>query len=103
MSEKIAEMLDVLAAAQDQLFKLRAESGIAEIEDAIAAMKKAIGAEVLAHGAPVKGSVLMAVINKGRVTWDAKLLEGYAVAHPEIKAARKEGEQTVTIRGASAR
>ena len=96
---KIREMLDYLAQAQDQLERIRRENGIEEIEEAIASMKKAIGAEVLAHGAPVKGSVLQAIINKGRVSWDSKLLEGYAVAHPEIKAARKEGEPTVTIRG----
>ena len=98
MTTKILEMLDVLAQTQDQLTAARKEAGIDELEEAIASMKKAIGAEVLAHGQPVKGSILQAVINKGRTSWDGKLLEGYAVAHPEILQARKEGEPTVTIR-----
>ena len=99
MTDKIIEMLDTLAQVQDELTRIRKESGIEELEESIASMKKAIGAEVLAHGAPVKGSVLQAVINKGRVSWDGKLLEGLALAHPELYNARKEGEPTVTIRG----
>ena len=96
--DKIQEMLDVLAQVQDQLARVRKESGIDEIEESITSMKKAIGEEVLANGAPVKGSVLQAIINKGRVSWDGKLLEGYAVAHPDVLPCRKEGEPTVTIR-----
>ena len=49
-------------------------------------------------GATVKGKYLMAVWNKGRESWDGKLLSGYAVAHPEILQARKVGEPSVTIR-----
>ena len=55
-------------------------------------------AGVFTIGATVKANGLMAVYNKGRVSWDSKLLDGYAVAHPEILAARKEGDPSVTIR-----
>jgi hypothetical protein len=34
---------------------------------------------------------------KGRVSWDTKALDGYAVAHPEIEKLRIEGAPTVRI------
>jgi hypothetical protein len=98
-TQEIVEMLEVLARAQDELFKVRQETGIDELEESIASMKKTIGAKVLEHGAPVKGSVLQAIINKGRVSWDGKKLEGMMALIPGLEAARKEGEPTVTIRG----
>ena len=99
METEIVEMLEVLARTQDELFKVRKETGIDELEEGIATMKKAIGAKVLAHGSPVKGSALQAIINKGRITWDSKQLEGMMALIPGLSAARKEGEPTVTIRG----
>jgi hypothetical protein len=59
---------------------------------------QAIKAAVIENGATVKGAHLMAVYSKPRVTWDGKILDGYAVAHPEINAARKVGEPSVSIR-----
>lgn len=56
--------------------------------------------EVIAAGSTIKGSNLMAVWNKGRVSWDTKGLDGYAVAHPEMSAFRSVGSPTVTIRKA---
>lgn len=53
---------------------------------------------ILAHGSTVRGSFLMAVRIKGRVSWNSKGLEGFMVAHPEIKAFRKEGKPSCTIR-----
>lgn len=46
----------------------------------------------------VKGDFLMAVFAKGRVSWDPKSLDGYAVGHPEILNFRKEGDPYVSIR-----
>jgi hypothetical protein len=54
--------------------------------------------DILANGSSVKGNFLMAIWNKGRVFWDAKGLEGFAVAYPQINAFRREGEPLVTIR-----
>ncbi|MCG3145996.1 MAG: hypothetical protein HONDAALG_03775 [Gammaproteobacteria bacterium] len=51
------------------------------------------------RGATVKGAALSAVYAKGRVSWDNKALEGYAVAHPELLAFRSEGAPSVSIRG----
>lgn len=57
-----------------------------------------VKADVLAHGATVKGKYLQAIFTKGRITWDNKALDGYATAHPEIAQFRKEGEPSVSIR-----
>jgi len=53
---------------------------------------------VLAHGGSVKGAHLQAVWMKGRVSWDTKAIDGYAMNHPELFTFRKEGEPSVSIR-----
>ncbi|MFA6270311.1 MAG: hypothetical protein WC657_03825 [Candidatus Paceibacterota bacterium] len=67
--------------------KAEAESLIAEIKS-----------DVIAEGKTIKGSRLMAVYAKGRISWDNKGLDGYIVAHPELAQFRKEGEPSVSIR-----
>ena len=69
------------------------------VNEKIASLEKEIKAEVLEHGETVKGTHLKAVWNKGRVSWNSKALEGYAVAHPEVAAFRKEGKPSISIRG----
>lgn len=68
------------------------------IESDIAALDAEIRAEVLAAGTTAKGTSLICTWNKPRVSWDTKGLDGYAVAHPELNAFRKEGEPSVTIK-----
>ncbi len=69
--------------------------------DAINEASKILEAEVkltvLSHGATVRGQYT-AVWSKGRVSWNAKGLDGYAVAHPEIEAFKKVGNPSVSIR-----
>lgn len=65
----------------------------------IAVLEDQIKRAVITHGATVKGAALSAVYAKGRVSWDNKALEGYAVAHPELLAFRSEGAPSVSIRG----
>jgi hypothetical protein len=72
----------------------------AEVGKEIAELETEIKREVLFNGLTVKGNYLMAVWNKGRISWDTKGLDGYAVAHPEMTAFRKEGDPSVTIRKA---
>jgi hypothetical protein len=62
-----------------------------ELEDVI---KRA----VLQQGASIKGKTLHAVYSRGRVTWDGKALQSYAVTHSEIKKFSKVGEPSVSIR-----
>ncbi len=64
----------------------------------IAALTAEVKDMVIQTGASIKGNNLHAVYAKGRVSWDAKGLDGYAVGHPEILYMRKEGEPSVSIR-----
>jgi hypothetical protein len=48
-------------------------------------------------GATVKGNRYMAVYRAGKPSWDAAGLEGFMVAHPEIKVFRKDGTPSVAL------
>jgi hypothetical protein len=123
MTNAITQMLDRLAEIQAQLEVLRMDKAyaieaaippavrdeLAAIEDEYAVtidgaqanaaeLEAQIKAAVIEHGETVKTEHLQAVWTKGRITWDAKSLDGYAVAHPELFAFRKEGEPSVSIR-----
>lgn len=64
----------------------------------IADLESQIKETVKTGGATVKGKYFQAVYVRGRVSWDTKALDGYAIAHPEIAAMRKEGEPSVSLR-----
>lgn len=64
----------------------------------IAKLQDVVKGIVLELGTTVKASSIMAVWNKGRTTWKGDLLEGYAVAHPEVLACRQVGEPSVSFR-----
>lgn len=68
------------------------------VMNAIASVETNVKQQVLGVGHTVKGEHLMAILISGRVSWDSKGLDGYAVAHPEIERFRKQGEPSVTIR-----
>ena len=63
----------------------------------IAALENEIKQDVLAHGASVKGAFLRAIWNKGRVTWDTKAMDEFAISHPEVSGFRKQGEPYISI------
>ena len=118
------EKLDLLAAAQAKI-----DAGMSRIADAqafylapfaddlerikadvageiagdvaqVSELQEQIKAEILSRGTSVKGAYLHAVFMKGRVSWDSKMLEGFALAHPVILQAKAEGKPSVTIRKA---
>jgi len=93
---------DILSAVQARLDDLEREVhpklDLAQLS--AAQLEGEIKALVIADGVSVKGTRLHAVYSRGRVTWDSKSLDGYAVAHPELASFRKEGEPSVTIRAA---
>jgi hypothetical protein len=122
MSSEIAQLLDQLAnfrAQQDVLnlqkrelidqilteeIKARLEEIEAEfatrmeaVDENIALLEEEIRAEVIQHGATVKGTFLRAVWNKGRVSWDTRGIERYAQSHPEVLDFRKQGSPYVSI------
>jgi len=104
---------DVLAMTKQQLvdaiIALEIKAQIAEVEAEFAPKLETVDAKIEAQtsivkrlvleiGDSVKGAFLHAVFAKGRVSWDTKALDGYAVAHPEIVAMRKVGDPSVSIR-----
>ena len=72
---------------------------IAELNQTKAILEAQIKAQVIIAGQTVKGSLHQFVFSKPRVSWDTKLLDGYAMAHPEILHFRKEGNPSVSVRG----
>ena len=68
------------------------------LNEGITSLTDEVKQAVLDAGETVKGDNLQAVWVKGRVSWDTKSLDGYAVAHPELLGLRKEGSPSVSIR-----
>ena len=94
VNEILTDEVKAMLAEVDARFadKMNATSvNITNLQDKI---KQAI----IELGISVKGTFLHAVWSKGRVSWNSKALDGYAVAHPEIVAFRKEGEPSASIR-----
>ena len=119
----IKQLLDELAKAQNALALVGVSKGAAkatvlpaeiqqQLEDidaefdeqetaALLAVNEAQNrakSSVLEYGASVKTELLHAVFSGGRVSWDAKALDGFAINHPELFAFRKEGKPSVSIR-----
>jgi len=98
------KLIDAVLTAEikAQLQEIDAEFSqkVEGVDANISALTEQIKAAVLANGASVKGSYLHAVWAKGREGgWDGAKLKGFAMAHPEIMAAKKpDGEPTVSIR-----
>ena len=97
---ELMQKIDLLAEKKAVFEALRADwestqSGlIAEIKT----LSDEISAQILLKGETVSTEKMSAIYVKGKTTWDGKLLEGYAVAHPEILAAKKIGKPTVSFR-----
>lgn len=94
---EIRQALDEIKKAEADInteFALKSEA----VDENIAKLTAEIKADVLAGGATVKGTHMMAVWTKGRVSWDTKALDGVIALHPELAQFRKEGEPSVSIR-----
>lgn len=107
----VLSMLESLADAQEKRDEIAADINrqireleeiqavkCFEVDQKIESLTKDIKSSVITTGESAKGSRLHAVYAKGRVTWDGSGLGGYAVAHPEINAFKKEGSPSVSIR-----
>lgn len=71
---------------------------IAAAEAAYKAAEEEAKALVVEHGATIKGQILQVVYTKGRITWDAKALDGYAINRPELFAFRSESSPSASVR-----
>lgn len=100
MAERIAESEQALTPVKALLDAINAkwDNILADLTEQVAELEAEIKTDVLATGETVKGDKLMAVWNKGRVSWDGKLLDGMAKIIPQLSEARKVGEPTVAIR-----
>jgi len=76
----------------------REDETVAHLAIEAADLTAKIKTETVAAQQTTHGHSLMAVYAKGRVTWDGKGLDGYAVANPEVAAFRRVGEPSVSIR-----
>lgn len=92
--------LEILAGLKQAYAEAKAdfEKQTAESKMLIDDLESEISAAILDMGESVKTEHISAIWNKGKTTWDGRLLEGYAIAHPDILAARKVGEPTVSFR-----
>jgi hypothetical protein len=68
------------------------------VDAKIAELQEHIKAATLQQGETAKSDRFLAVYNGGRVSWDTKGLDGYAVAHPEILVFRSVGAPSITLR-----
>jgi hypothetical protein len=82
--------LDALEAEYEPLFEAS--------RSRVATLTEEIKQAVVHAGASVKGAHLYAVYSKGRVTWDTRGLDKFALAHPEVTQYRKQGEPSVSLR-----
>ena len=94
--EQLASMRRNYQALLSALLE-RFEADHAEARILMEGLEGEIRAAVLETGATIESDHLQAVWKKGRVSWDSGRLAGYAVAHPEILALRKEGAPTVSF------
>ena len=94
------ETKGVYTALAQRKAEIEAEfAGKAEaVDENIKKLTDDIKANIKLLGCSVKGERYQGVYVSGRVTWDPKSLDGYAVGHPEILHFRKEGEPSVSIR-----
>lgn len=98
--QELNAKLDLLAGLMTAVEEKKAafEESIKNTTEAIADLQAAVKAEVLARGESAKTDHITAIWNNGKTSWNSKLLEGYALAHPDILAAKKVGDPTVSFR-----
>ncbi len=95
------ELIDEILTAEikARLDEIEAEFAprVAAVEENIAALEAEIKADVLKNGETIRGTFLRAVWNRGRVSWDTKSMDEYALYHPEVIRFRKQGQPYVSI------
>jgi hypothetical protein len=95
-----AKRTEIMRAVQEELAALEVEYTplLEAAAERVATLEAEIKDDVARHGASVKSRHIQAVYSRGRVSWDSKSLEGYAAAHPDVLAFRKEGAPSISLR-----
>ena len=88
--------------AKFEALKKAFEAENAELIEAMENLENDIETDVLKRGSTVRGETMMAVWNSGKTTWNGKQLKKFAEKYPEIVAASKVGNPTVSFRIAKA-
>lgn len=98
--EELNNKIEILAGLKTAYEKIKAEidERTADTQKLMTDLESEIKEEVLKRGESVKTDYMTVTWNKGRVSWNSKLLEGYAMAHPDILGARSVGEPTVSFK-----
>jgi len=96
--EEIDKVLTPEIMAQVESIRTKYKDTKEAVSFELGVLEQEIKESVLEMKETIKSKNVMAVWNKGRVSWDSKLLEGMAKLEPKLLAARKEGEPTVSIR-----
>jgi hypothetical protein len=95
------ELIDQVLTAEikARLNEIEAEFSdkVSAVEENIQLMEDDIKQAVLEQGASVHGTFLRAIWYQGRVTWDNKKMDEYAIYHPEVLSFRKQGKPYVSI------
>lgn len=89
----------ILARVQPELDALEAAyAGLLQEPEEIAVLEGEIKNDVLLSRTTVAGSTLKVTYSKGRITWDTKGIESYAIRNPEVLKFRRQGRPVVSIR-----
>ena len=96
--EKVQAAIPDDVKAEIQAIKKLHDDKIADVELGINFLNDKITKAVLSRATPVKGSHLMAIFNRGRVTWDSKRLAELSVSLPVLLDARKVGDNYVSFK-----
>ena len=94
---KLAEIEREAKAATESVV-VEFDPQIASVGIAIDNLQDVIKTEIIKYGQSVKGDHLQGVFVKGRVSWNDKGLEGFALEHPELMKLREVKDPTAQIR-----
>ena len=95
---RIREILTPEIKSKLDAIELEFAELIRSVEENIRIAKERVKPSVLRFESTVKGTGLQVVYYKGRVSWDTKSLDSYAMLHPEILQFRKQGKPSVSFR-----
>lgn len=96
--------LDVMAAVQPQLDAIDADMTprLKQLAERMAAAELAVKQAVLTYGRTYTRGRVKVTYSRGRVTFDSKGMQQYALTHPEVEQFKKVGKPIVSIRYDSA-
>jgi uncharacterized protein YifE (UPF0438 family) len=98
--EDVSRRLDILAKVQPEIDALDAEMSarLKPLEAEIARLEELLKEGVRATGKTYRHRGIRVTYARGRVTFDNKGLQQYALAHPDVNQFRKVGQPIISLR-----